>query len=378
MDNDVQSNDKYLGDATKANWVSEGKPIAFDGGLLLTMPANSPGTLLSSTHYVWYGKISATMKSSRGQGVVTAFILMSDVKDEIDCEFIGSDNQAVQSNFYWQGTLNYTNEKNLTTSSTDTDMHTYTIDWTPDKLEWSVDGNTMRTLNKDDTWNSSTESFQYPQTPSRVQFSLWPAGDPKNGKGTVDWAGGAIDWNSPYMHNGYYSAFVKDLSVECYDAPPDAHGNGKKSYKYTDDKGLNNSVSITNDNTIIGSLFATGDDPKLDPSASKSSSDKPINTNAASVPGIAGSGTRGDSSSNSDGGDSGGSSGGGGGGGSSGQSINGGTDGSFSQGNNVASGGSSGGGGSSQKSDASPSVGTAASQGSVFAGMVALVALIAF
>lgn len=43
------------------------------------------------------------MKSSRGQGVVTAFILMSDVKDEIDFEFVGTDLENAQSNFYFQG-----------------------------------------------------------------------------------------------------------------------------------------------------------------------------------------------------------------------------------------------------------------------------------
>lgn len=35
--------------------------------------------------------------------MVTAFILMSDVKDEIDFEFVGTDLEAAQSNFYFQG-----------------------------------------------------------------------------------------------------------------------------------------------------------------------------------------------------------------------------------------------------------------------------------
>lgn len=102
----IEKNTKYLGDASQTNWVAEGGVMKFDSSILLTMPPDSSGTLVSSTHYVWYGKISATMKSSRGQGVVTAFILMSDVKDEIDWEFIGDDVQKAQSNYYWQGTLN--------------------------------------------------------------------------------------------------------------------------------------------------------------------------------------------------------------------------------------------------------------------------------
>jgi beta-glucanase (GH16 family) len=67
------------------------------------MAPDTVGTLLASTHYVWYGKISATMTTSQGAGVVTAFIMMSDAKDEIDFEFVGVDTQHAQSNYYWQG-----------------------------------------------------------------------------------------------------------------------------------------------------------------------------------------------------------------------------------------------------------------------------------
>jgi beta-glucanase (GH16 family) len=67
------------------------------------MAPNTVGTLLASNHFVWYGKTSARLKTSRGQGVVTAFILLSDVKDEIDFEFIGADLSTAQTNFYFQG-----------------------------------------------------------------------------------------------------------------------------------------------------------------------------------------------------------------------------------------------------------------------------------
>lgn len=311
------------------------------------------------------------MKTSRGAGVVTAFILMSDVKDEIDFEFIGTDIQTTQSNFYWQGTLNYTNEKNLSVPNTDTDMHTYTVDWSPDKLTWAVDNNVMRTLNKADTWNTTTNSFQYPQTPSRVQLSLWPAGDPQNGQGVVDWAGGPIDWNSPYMNNGYYSAYIQDVNVQCYDPPPGANASGKGSYVYNDNQGINSSIAITNDNTILASLLATGDDPGVNPNPSASGgpsstgSNVPVNTNAATVPGISGGGARGtDGSSSNDGSGSGGGSSGGG----SGQSINGGTNGGFTQGNSQTQ--------SVGKSNDATGNGDKAVRGSVFAGLVAFVALI--
>ena len=101
---DIAANTVYLGDPSSVNWVSSGKPVTYNGdSVLLTMAPSTVGTLLTSTHYVWYGKVSATMSTSQGQGVVTAFILMSDVKDEIDFEFVGDDVTSAQSNFYWQG-----------------------------------------------------------------------------------------------------------------------------------------------------------------------------------------------------------------------------------------------------------------------------------
>lgn len=108
--NGIEANTKYLGDPTKAAWVSSGSAVPYPpdnpDSVLLTMPKNSVGTLLASTSYLWYGKVAATMKTSRTQGVVSAFILLSDVKDEIDFEFIGTDLTTAQSNYYFQGIPN--------------------------------------------------------------------------------------------------------------------------------------------------------------------------------------------------------------------------------------------------------------------------------
>lgn len=108
--NDVQSINDYLGDYSSTNWVASGNPAAYSQGgtegILLTMAEDTVGTLMATTHYVWYGQVSATLQTSQGAGVVTAFILMSDVKDEIDFEFVGVDTGHAQSNFYSQGVTN--------------------------------------------------------------------------------------------------------------------------------------------------------------------------------------------------------------------------------------------------------------------------------
>lgn len=161
-------------------------------------------------------------------------------------------------------------------------MHEYCIDWKEDTLTWSIDGNDLRTLNRKDTWNGTSGRFDYPQTPARVMLSLWPAGLPTNAKGTIDWAGGEIDWNSPYMQNGYYYARFQELTIDCYDPPKGTKSPGNKVYKYTDYAGTNNTVEITNDQVILGSLMGTGENPGEAP---KSNDPKATQADIANVPG---------------------------------------------------------------------------------------------
>ncbi|KAI7228303.1 glycoside hydrolase family 16 protein [Hortaea werneckii] len=300
---DIMSNQKYLGDYEDVNWVASGDPLAYnDDSVLLTMAPDTSGTLLMSTKYVWYGKISATLKTSAGAGVVTAFILMSDVKDEIDFEFVGVDMDHAQSNYYFQGITDYENGKNLSVSSdTRQNSHTYTIDWKPDYVAWYIDGEQLRTVYRNETYNETNQQYHFPQTPSRVQLSLWPAGRSDNAQGTINWAGGEIDWNSQYMTNGYYYAMISDVNVECYD-PPDNFDKdfGDKAYYYTTTYGTNDTVAIGNNNTELASFLATGDDKEKDPNASKSASASGTkSTSSASestsatpetVPGISGGG----------------------------------------------------------------------------------------
>jgi beta-glucanase (GH16 family) len=102
----ITSENDYLGDATTTDWVMSGQAVTFQDSVLLTMPEGSVGTLLASSTYMWYGNVKATFKTSRGAGVVTAFILLSDVKDEIDYEFVGVELTTAQTNYYYQGIPN--------------------------------------------------------------------------------------------------------------------------------------------------------------------------------------------------------------------------------------------------------------------------------
>ncbi|KAI9672316.1 MAG: hypothetical protein M1817_003338 [Caeruleum heppii] len=295
---------KYLGDASKADWVSDGTPQPYGDSVLLTMAPDTVGTLLASSTYMWYGKVSATMKTSRARGVVTAFILLSDVKDEIDYEFVGTDLETAQSNYYFQGITNYANGQNISLSNTFESFHTYTIDWQPDSITWSVDGQVGRVLKRDDTFNTTSNRYDYPQTPSRVQLSLWPAGLPTNGEGTIEWAGGLIDFENSedIKNNGYYYAAVSEVTIDCYDPPSNVKKSGSKSYIFTNDAGTQDAVEITDKPTVLKSLLGSGTNmsadfpsnspkPKSGGSATSSASAPEETEGGFSIPGLSGAGT---------------------------------------------------------------------------------------
>ncbi|OIW34181.1 hypothetical protein CONLIGDRAFT_213344 [Coniochaeta ligniaria NRRL 30616] len=304
---------KYLGDPSTADWVAQGEPLLYNGNVLLTMPAHSVGTVLASTTYMWYGNVKAKVKTSRGAGVVTAFILLSDVKDEIDYEWVGADLTVAQTNYYFQGIPDYQNSGNITgLSDTFNNFHDYEIRWTPDEITWLVDGVVGRTKKRSETWNATANQWNFPQSPARVQLSIWPGGADTNAQGTIDWAGGAIDWDSADIQNyGYDFATFGQVEVECYNATSGPGTNLHTSYTYDDARGTNDTIVDGTKGTVLKSFAGTG--LNMDAGGSSGSSASGSSTQTASgpaasvpggtasgpgsAPGQEGSGTSGDGSS---------------------------------------------------------------------------------
>lgn len=150
------------------------------------------------------------------------------------------------------------NSANISLSNTFFNFHDYEIRWTPDKIEWLIDGEVGRTHERKTTWNETSQNWEFPQTPARVQLSLWPGGLESNPDGTIDWAGGVIDWNHRDIQDvGYFWATVESVSIECFNG--DGIGsNDKKSYVYDDLRGTNDTVIDGDADHIIASLLATG------------------------------------------------------------------------------------------------------------------------
>ncbi|KAG2748885.1 glycoside hydrolase family 16 protein [Suillus brevipes Sb2] len=255
----ILSNYTYFnGNASEYDWVVEQGSIintTSDGepAIAVLLTESGGGTLLSSTRYVHYGQITARLKTGRWAGVVTAFITMSSIKDEIDWEFPGNQTTTGQTNYFWQGVIPAQTAGVIETGLTDTysNWHDFTIDWQPDSLTFLVDGNVTRTVTAVQATNNVTGVVQFPNTPSRIQLSIWPAGISTEPQGTVQWAGGMINWNDPdYVSAGHFYALFQSVSVQCND--PTTPSASDTSYVYGTNSSLDlPSIAFSNASTMI-------------------------------------------------------------------------------------------------------------------------------
>ncbi|KJZ77180.1 hypothetical protein HIM_03501 [Hirsutella minnesotensis 3608] len=203
IDNDTAHDQRRL------NFKTDGK------GLAMSVHKAGDAPTLTSHKYLLFGKVSVTLKAAKGPGVITALVLKSDSGDEIDwvnfpndvvqAELLGAyDNQAA-SNYFYDGKAlfnTYNTTYRLNTSSFD-DYHTYGIEWTPDRLVFSIDGQARR------TWRSGEiPPGRWPQTPMHVKVGVWAVA--KGGDaGEIAWAGGVPDWK-----RGPFTAHFAALDVE--------------------------------------------------------------------------------------------------------------------------------------------------------------------
>lgn len=260
----LQHERDFIGNTQYIDWLYTGNVAIHEGNLLLQLAKGSTATVISSTTYLLYGKVSVTMKTSRGNGIITAFILYSNLKDEIDYEFVGSSVDQVQTNYYYRGILNHTHFTISKLLDTFSNFHTYTIDWTEDKLTWFVDGKLLRVLKKNDTWDEDQQKYLFPLSPSRIQISLWPGGLESATEGTREWAGGYIDWNheDPREH-GYYYAVLNKINVHSYSYEKKLRfsgllSNNPISYDFLIDDSSDLRFFILNQNNVLINSASSG------------------------------------------------------------------------------------------------------------------------
>lgn len=218
--------ENYSFDPNKEPWSSEFIPnyarVAPGNGLELSMrlddKRNEYGRLQGFGSTVFYNRwvrfvnMTARMKTSAGSGVVTSFITRSPEGDEIDFEWVGKALNETQTNYYWHDVLNHTNGGiHLTFPNTQAEWHEYELRWMPDYISWLVDGKLIRTLWKRDTWDADLKIFRFPDTDSRISFSIWDGGASHNG--TMEWAG-VSNWEKEPKK--VFTAYVASVKISCY------------------------------------------------------------------------------------------------------------------------------------------------------------------
>ncbi|CAK7205655.1 transglycosylase [Sporothrix eucalyptigena] len=177
-------------------------------GVTFTVSASGDAPQLTSIFYIMFGRVEFTMKSAPGAGIVSSLVMQSDDLDEIDMEWLGADSTEVQTNYFGKGeTTTYNRGQFNPAANNQAEFIKYTVDWTADRIVWSVADTVVRTLTYAD---AATD--QYPQTPMQVKFGAWSGGDPStNAEGTVEWARGPTNYS-----DGPFSMVVQSILVTDY------------------------------------------------------------------------------------------------------------------------------------------------------------------
>ncbi|RAH73351.1 glycoside hydrolase family 16 protein [Aspergillus aculeatinus CBS 121060] len=213
---------------SSSDFEPTGTPTYSDDGVAFTVAKEGDAPLIQSKWYIMFGRVEYVIKAAPGTGIVSSAILQSDDLDEIDWEWLGGNNNLVQSNYFGKGATT-PNNRGAThdVANNHDEFHTYTIDWTDEQIVWQIDGKTVRVLTPE-----TANANQYPQSPMVVKVGIWAGGDPNNAQGTIDWAGGETDYSA-----GPYTMYMKSLKVTDYSTG--------SSYTYSDKSGL--WTSITSD-----------------------------------------------------------------------------------------------------------------------------------
>lgn len=226
-------------------------------GVHLTVEKSGDAPQLNSNWYIMFGHVEVVMKAAPGAGIVSSVVLQSDTLDEIDWEWLGAANDEVQSNYFGKGqTTSYDRAEVHAADDSQNEFHTYTIDWTDERIVWQINGETVRVLEESDAQG------MYPQSPCQFKLGAWSGGDPGNPEGTIGWSRGPTDYTQ-----GPFTMVVKSASVMDY-------STGDK-YSYGDQSGTWGSIIAENGEINVNAGAAIGTDTNVQDSDSAKASGNP-------------------------------------------------------------------------------------------------------
>ncbi|KAI4157967.1 MAG: hypothetical protein LQ342_007861 [Letrouitia transgressa] len=219
-----------------------------DDGAEFTINAKGDAPTIQSKFYLFFGEVEVHLRAATGVGVVSSVVLESDDLDEVDWELVGGNDTHAESNYFGKGnTSSYDRAVWHPIKNPQAEFHNYTTRWTKEKLEWFIDGESVRVLG----FGEANGGKNYPQTPMNVRLGVWAGGDEGNDKDTIKWAGGETDYDK-----GPYTMFVKRVRVTDF--------SRGKEYRYGDTSGSWESIEIEPGNSTIADILTRP--PPLSPS----------------------------------------------------------------------------------------------------------------
>jgi beta-glucanase (GH16 family) len=256
------------GKSALASWsTAAGTSLTYDGskGAQFVINGKNQAPTISSDFYIFFGRVDVKMQAAPGVGIVSSMVLQSEDLDEIDWEWLGGDGTQAQTNYFGKGnTTSYDRGTYQSVSSPQTIMHTYSFDWTKDKIDWLIDGVIVRTL----MYADAVGGENFPQTPMRLKLGNWIAGDPAtNAKGTIEWAGGDTDFSQ-----APFTMYVKSVSVTNY--------NPASAYQWSDRTGSYESIKLVGGSSPGSSGSAASSASGSSGSASKSATQVALKSTA--------------------------------------------------------------------------------------------------
>ncbi|KAF4962818.1 hypothetical protein FSARC_9125 [Fusarium sarcochroum] len=259
--NDGLSKSSYSVDFTKGadddNWefTGHGEVKYGSDGAEFTVGKKNDSPTIQSKWYMLFGRLEVHLKAAPGTGIVSSVVLLSDVLDEVDWEWLGGSGGEVQTNYYGKGNSEAdTRSATFPVADNQAEFHNYTIHWTKDSCEWIINDKTVRSLK----FAEALGGENYPQTPMRVKLGIWAGGDPDNAEGTIEWAGGETDYDG-----APYTMTVQKIKIE--------NLSPAESYTYSDKSGSYESIEF--DKKDDGGDDDSDDDDEDSSSASETASE---------------------------------------------------------------------------------------------------------
>ena len=208
-----------------------------------TLAKDFSGAELYTLQEYTYGKFEARMKMAAASGTVSSMFLYQNGSEqasaarwvEVDIEVLGKSPNSFQSNIITgKAGAQVTSEKHHNVNpAADQGFHTYGLEWTPDYVRWTVDGQEVRKAEKGQSSDPKNQVANLIGTQG-LRFNLWSSE-------SADWVGQFDESKLPLFQ------FI----------------NWVKVYKYTPGQGVGGSDFTLdwtdNFDTFDGSRWGKGD-----------------------------------------------------------------------------------------------------------------------